>query len=148
MRIWVDCEFNEFRGDLISMGLVTEDGRQWYEVLSCVCPGDWVRQHVMPLLGKAPISRGEFSRRLGLWLMQFNSVHVIADWPEDIAHFCESLIVGPGQRLNTPALTMEIRRDLDVIESKVPHHALHDAIAIRDSHLTLDGCALPGAEKP
>ncbi len=33
MNIWIDCEFNEFGGDLISMALVADDGQEFYEVL-------------------------------------------------------------------------------------------------------------------
>lgn len=33
MRIYVDCEFNGFGGELMSMALVAEDGREWYNVL-------------------------------------------------------------------------------------------------------------------
>lgn len=138
MRIWIDCEFNEFKGDLISMALVAEDGREWYRVLPCPSPGAWVAEHVMPLLSEKPVDRGEFSRSLQVFLRRYNVIHIIADWPEDISHFCESLIVGPGVRIDTPALTMEVRRDLDDIPSAVPHHALYDARAIMESHLGIE----------
>lgn len=138
MRIWMDTEFNEFRGALISMALVSEDGREWYRALACPNPGVWVAEHVMPLIGIEPVSEHVFATSLQSWLMQFNQVHIIADWPEDIAHFCQSLIIGPGMRINTPPLTMEVRRDLGVIPSAVPHNALADARAIMVSHLTLE----------
>lgn len=57
---------------------------------------------------------------------------------EDIAFFCKVLICGPGVRLNTPPLTLEIRRDLDGIPSDLPHNALHDARALMASHLELE----------
>lgn len=138
MRIWIDCEFNEFKGDLISLALVAEDGREWYRVLPCPNPGAWVAEHVMPLLGEKPVERPEFSRSLQVFLRRYPAIHIIADWPEDISHFCEALIVGPGVRIDTPALTMEVRRDLDVIPSSVPHHALYDARAIMESHLQIE----------
>lgn len=141
MRIWIDCEFNDFGGELISMALVTEDGRCWYKVLSCQNPSKWVADHVMPVLNDEPVSKAEFVRSLHRWFQQFNSVHIIADWPEDIAHFCQTLITGPGMRINTPLLTMEIRRDLDGIPSALPHNALEDACAIRASHLALERVA-------
>ena len=131
MNLYIDCEFNEFRGGLISMALVSEDGREWYEVIPCENPGPWVAEHVMPILGKAPLSsRNELSGSLHRWLSQFDRIHVIADWPEDIAHFCNALIVGPGMRIDTPPLTMEVRRDLDGEESEIPHNALADARAV------------------
>lgn len=131
MNIYIDTEFNEFQGELISMALVAESGPEFYEVLPCEKPGPWVAENVMPILGQAPVTKPVFQLRLQHWLAQFNSVHLIADWPEDIQHFCQSLITGPGMRLNTPPLTMEIRRDLDA-ESALPHNALADARAIRD----------------
>jgi hypothetical protein len=137
MRIWIDTEFNEFKGDLISMALVAEDGQEWYEVTYCENPGQWVAQNVMPILNKDPIPKIEMQTGLSLFLSRYPSVHIIADWPEDIAHFCNLLITGPGYRLDTPPLTMEIRRDLDAV-SLLPHNALADARAIMRKHLDLD----------
>lgn len=128
MRVWIDCEFNEFRGELISMALVAEDGSEWYASLGCECPGDWVAKHVMPIIGIEPIPKELFQARLQAWLLQFTAVHVIADWPEDIAHFCNALITGPGHRLNTPPLTLEVVR-IDA-DSDLPHNALADARGI------------------
>ncbi|WP_312800030.1 hypothetical protein [Pseudomonas sp.] len=130
MNLYVDCEFNSFKGALISMALVDEYGSEWYEVLGCDNPDPWVAEHVMPILNKDPVSMTEFQSSLAGFLSQYRNIHIIADWPEDIAHFCESLITGPGYRLNTPPLTMEVRRDLDA-ESALPHNALEDAKAIR-----------------
>ncbi len=138
MRIWMDCEFNEFGGPLISMALVAEDGREWYQALRCRNPGAWVAEHVMPVLKVKPIHRRQFTLSLQRWLLRFASIHVIADWPEDISHFCQALITGPGERIDTPPVTMEVRRDLDLVVSATPHNALADARAIRDSHLTIE----------
>lgn len=138
MRIWLDCEFNEFGGQLISMALVAEDGCNWYYSLPCTNPGPWVAEHVMPVLKSQPVDRRNFTLLLERWLSQFGSIHVVADWPEDISYFCQSLIVGPGLRIDTPPLTMEIRRDLDLIPSETPHNALYDAWAIMQSHLELE----------
>lgn len=137
MRVWIDTEFNEFQGDLISMALVAESGEEFYEVLSCNNPGPWVKVHVLPIVGKAPIYMWQLQTRLHQFLAQFDKIHLIADWPEDIAHFCRALIVGPGERINTPALSMEIRRDLNAV-SETPHNALADARAIRAVHMALE----------
>jgi len=131
MNLYIDTEFNEFGGSLISMALVSECGREFYEVLHCAEPGEWVAEHVMPILGKAPITGSQLQAKLQNFLRQFEAIHVIADWPEDIQHFCHALITGPGMRLDTPPLTLEIRRDLDA-ESALPHNALADARGIRD----------------
>lgn len=132
MHIYIDTEFNEFKGRLISMALVAEDGREWYEVFPLSEPaGQWVAQHVMPILGKSPIPLEDARPHLQHWLSKYQRVHIVADWPEDIQHFCEFLITGPGERINTPLLTMEIRRDIGSDESAIPHNALEDARALR-----------------
>lgn len=131
-RLFLDCEFNEFKGDLISMALVSEDGREWYEVVPCENPGNWVAQHVMPILGKEALpSVAALTASLFMFLRQFDAVHIVADWPEDIAHFCAVLITGPGYRIDTPPLTMEVLR-IDA-DSALPHNALADARGIRDA---------------
>lgn len=129
MNIYLDCEFNEFKGALISMALVDENGREWYEVVPCENPGPWVAEHVMPILGRGPVSIPLMQASLSAWLSMYDCVHIIADWPEDIAHFCQALITGPGMRLNTPPLTMEVLR-IDSA-SELPHNALADARGIR-----------------
>lgn len=140
MRIWLDTEFNDYRGDLISMALVAEDGREWYEVLPCLYPSPWVAEHVMPVLGKTPVETGAMALSLSEFLRGYDSVHVIADWPADVAHFCNVLVVGPGRRIDTPPLTFEVIRDLpDTSDiSAIPHNALEDARALRLADLRLD----------
>lgn len=138
MRLWIDTEFNSFKGELISMALVDENGRQWYGVLGCNDPDPWVAQHVMPILNQEPMPLLDFQDSLLVFLAAYDAVHIVADWPEDIQHFCESLITGPGKRIDTPKLIMEIRRDLDAV-SALPHNALADAIAIRSLHLEIEG---------
>lgn len=130
MRLWIDCEFNEFRGELISMALVDEHGREWYRSLGCSKPGAWVAQHVMPIIGIEPCSLSDFQRSLADFLAAYDSVHIVADWPEDIAHFCNALITGPGFRLSTPPLTLEVVRV--EASSALPHNALADARGIRE----------------
>lgn len=133
MKIWIDTEFNEFKGELISMALVAEDGREFYQVLRCERPGPWVAEHVIPILGRDAIPLKLFQTLLVQFLFSWDRVHLIADWPEDIKHFCDALIVGPGVRLDTPPLTLEIVRDDTV--SQMPHNALWDARAMRDAGL-------------
>jgi len=135
--MYIDTEFNEFKGELISMALVAEDGNEFYEVLECANPGSWVAVHVMPFLEKAPVDKRTLQAKLQMFLFKYDTIHLIADWPEDIKHFCETLITGPGVCLNYPPLTMECRRDLSSKDSKVPHNALHDARAIADQDMSL-----------
>ncbi len=137
MRVWIDTEFNEYKGDLISIALVSEDNHAFYEVVPCDAPKSWVAVNVMPRLFQDPIPFDTMQSRLEAWLLQFDRVHIVADWPEDIEHFCAALITGPGERLNTPPLTMEVRRDLNAV-SRIPHNALADAEANRAAHLAME----------
>lgn len=130
MNIYIDTEFNGFGGELISLAMVDEGGREFYAVLNCPEPTPWVAANVMPVLGQPFASLRMLQTRMQAWLAEYPSVHIVADWPEDIAHFCQALITGPGMRIDTPPLTMEVRRDLDSGQSAIPHNALEDARAI------------------
>jgi len=133
MNIYIDCEFNGFGGQLISMALVAEDGAEFYEVIPLleeVKP--WVAEHVMPILNKDAVSPHSFKLKLYRFINRYNAIHVIADWPDDIKYFCEELMVGPGVMKHTPKkMTMEIIRRMDSV-SKLPHNALEDARAIAE----------------
>lgn len=59
MKLFLDCEFNGFGGELISMALVDEQGKYFYEVLPCPQPIPWVQENVMPKLNQAAISPAE-----------------------------------------------------------------------------------------
>lgn len=135
MKIWIDTEFNEYKGDLISLGMIDENGNEWYEVLDCPNPKSWVAQHVMPHLMKEAISHSEFYYRLEKFLNNYSNIQIIADWPDDIAWFCRSLIVGPGLCINHPPLTFEICSNISSQRSLIPHNALADAIAIKKDYL-------------
>jgi len=138
MRLFIDGEWNSFGGELISLALVAEDGRTFYEVLGCDHPDYWVAENVMPKLGKPSITFESLQEQLAIFMRQFefDSVHIIADWPEDIMWFCKVLITGPGTRLDTPPLTMEVLR-VDTV-SKNPHNALADAQALRDWYVSVN----------
>ena len=129
MKIYLDTEFNDYKGDLISMALVAEDGREWYGVRHCPDPSDWVSHHVMPVLNQEPES--DYFLRLSLhdFLMGFSEICIICDWPGDIAHFAHFLEYAPGERIGPDVMRFEVRRDLPDTSSrsKVPHNALEDA---------------------
>jgi hypothetical protein len=131
--IFLDTEFNGFQGSLISMALVPETGRSFYEALQCDDPCPWVAQNVMPKIGKPPISRHLFQKRLSDFLCRCPELHIVADWPEDLVHLCQALLVSPGERLLTPAMQFELIFDISKFPSKVPHNALEDAKALRRS---------------
>lgn len=129
-RLFIDGEWNSYGGELISIALAAEDGREFYAVLGCDNPEPWVAENVIPKLGVPRDESIESAQvRLKLFLMQFSAVHIVADWPEDIERFCRLLITGPGTRIDTPPLTMEVVR-IDA-PSENPHNALADARGLR-----------------
>lgn len=133
MILFLDCEWNGFKGALLSMALTSVEGHEWYEVLQTPTNVDpWVRDNVVPKLNKAPISYKAFQKSLGEFLRGFPHIHVVADWPEDLAHFCESLITGPGFATDHPPLTLQCARGLNSYSDN-PHNALADARAIRNA---------------
>ena len=129
MKIYIDTEFDGFNGPLISMGLACADGREFYTVLDTPVTSDWVKENVVPILNREPETRETAQSRFAKFLSAYEEVEVIADWPEDLAHFCQFLITGPGTRLDTPELKMKIVRE--DFPSKLPHNALEDAKGIK-----------------
>ena len=136
MNLFIDGEWNSYGGELISLALVAEDGRSFYEVLGCDNPDPWVAENVMLKLGKRWVPLVELQTKLREFMSQFDSVNIIADWPEDIMWFCKVLVTGPGTRLNTPPLTMQVLR-VDTVSTN-PHHALYDAWALRNWYVNVD----------
>jgi hypothetical protein len=136
MNIYIDCEWNSFGGDLISMALVSENNLEFYEVLECANPHPWVAENVMPVLMKEFIPLFRFKWLLKDYLSKFDSINIVADWPEDIEKFCSVLITSPGERLPSPPLSMQILR-IDA-DSSLPHNALEDARGIRLAAMSID----------
>ena len=138
MRLFLDTEFNGFDGQLISMALVPENDsmREFYKELEITSPlQPWVKENVSPQLVLNPCSRYEFQQALAQYLWEVGECTIIADWPDDIRHFCESLMPRPGVMIN---LLHNLKFELDFgieYESKVPHNALHDARAIKEAYL-------------
>lgn len=140
-RLFLDTEFNGFGGKLMSLALVPEDiwrTPYFYRELEMKDQLEsWVRENVVPHMFMVPISRSQFQQNLANYLWKIGDCTIIADWPDDIRYFCESLITGPGMSLN---LLHNIGFYLDFgiqYESAVPHNALHDAMAIREHYIKM-----------
>lgn len=142
MRVFIDCEWNSYKGELMSIALVPEEGYAHFYIIAptpkaAIDP--WVSEHVEPHLFDRCMGVANSFEQAAAWMVGHmnahwkEGVHIVADWPEDIARFCDLLIVGPGKRLDTPPLTMEVVR-IDAV-SKLPRHALYDAEALRDAVL-------------
>lgn len=135
MKLFLDTEFNGFGGKLMPMALVPEDDRicSWYcELVMTDQLDPWVKENVVPHMILVPSTMAQFQASLSAYLLQFREITIVADWPDDIRYFCESLITGPGERIMLPAV-IKFELDLNIeYESKVPHNTLHDAIGIRE----------------
>ena len=137
MKLFLDTEFNGFGGKLMSMALVPEHEHDRLDNFYCELEmkdqlHPWVQENVVPHMVLVPSTRLQFQSKLSAYLLQFQEITIVADWPDDIGYFCESLITSPGERINMPSrIKFELNLDIEY-ESRVPHNALHDAIGIRE----------------
>ena len=133
MKLFLDCEFNGFGGELISMALVDENEKYFYEVLPCMNPTSWVFNNVIPILNKQAIDLKKFKKNLFNFLNHYETIHIVADWPEDFSLFLTTLMLQQGVCMTTPKLTMELwQSDTNLtIDSEIPHNALQDAFALK-----------------
>ena len=137
MKLWLDTEFNGWEGELVSMGITSQDGKEYYEVLECSNPVAWVKENVVPLLLKDSISRGLFTKKLEQYLSQWDRVEVIADWPRDLELFYSALLVGNGWMISVPKqFSTKLVRGLDT-QSLLPHNAIEDARALKAAYLAV-----------
>lgn len=130
--LFVDCEFNGFGGQLMSMAVVSDCGKEWYEVLPL--PDDiepWVRNNVVDVMGKRPVSEFEFRMSLFAFLEQFEDPTICADWYTDIVHFFSTFAGKDHSQSHGFACKAELRL-IEEYDSKIPHNALSDARAIKE----------------
>jgi hypothetical protein len=143
MRYFLDTEFNGFGGSLISLALVPEHGdEEFYTSLplpDLIHP--WVEQHVIPFLRFVPpavdyqLSREHAAQHIEAYLAHDSDPEILADWPEDLAHFSQLLVTGPGQMIGINGMRLRLINGAgfsSAANSQVPHNALHDARAFKD----------------
>lgn len=159
MRYYLDTEFNEFGGDLISLALVGEDGREFYVATGCANPGAWVKENVIPIIkcaGAEPIiiEPKDFGHAIAWFLDGDKLPTIIADWPDDIRYFCQAIITAPGEMVNIARLQFQMLR-MDAYPSElagaVQHNALWDARALRALFIPPKGADRrlpPGVHQP
>lgn len=145
--VFLDCEFTDFiQIDLISIGLVCEDGREFYAERTDFrrddC-SDFVQVAVLPLLGSDPkvrISRCELTLNLRAWLSSLPEFTIACDSNHDRDLFADALDYQPVDNLvgwiNLNALPAEqakvFQSELARYHSQADcpwHHALHDSRA-------------------
>lgn len=138
INLFIDQEYDCPANELISIALVGDDGREFYEVVEgAIVTDPWVEENVMNILYKDPIPLEEIQKKLTKFIKPYYGQELIihADWPDDIAYFCRLLLVEPGVMINMKRhITFKLNRDLSGRKSKVPHNALEDARAIRNSY--------------
>ena len=149
LRYFLDTEYNGVGGALLSLGLVPDDGDELYLTFQTDDPiVDWVQRHVVPYLDTVPeqlscprLSRKDAVHALERYLRHDPEPIIVADWPEDVAQFCNLLVTGPGEMVDLRHLTFRLTPMSNfstAANSKVPHNALHDARALRDHVLELE----------
>lgn len=144
MRYFYDTEFIEDGTtiDLISMGIVAEDGRQYYAISTEFDPtkaGDWVRKHVLDTL-PSPSDRAYKSRRairdeVASFLDPASPVELWA-WVAAYDHvaLCQLFGAMPALPRHIPRFTRELKQHWELAGSPpIPaiegtaHNALDDA---------------------
>jgi hypothetical protein len=147
MQIFFDTEFTQLSHEakLISVGLVSEDGREFYAELSDTwCLGDcsdFVKSDVLPHLegGHALMTQTELCLRMGNWLESFEvPVHLVTDaptwdWPWLDYIFDEDHLL-PANLERSPVLFAPSEQVLNTLCHQGQfrcHHALDDARTLR-----------------
>lgn len=154
MKYWLDCEFEENGKtiELISIGVVSEDGRQYYAediTYNRKRAPIWLRNNVLPLLDGPIKLRSEIRNDL---------VAFCGEWPEiwgwygsyDWVALCQLF----GTMLDLPSNwpmfireAMQYRKADSVLHARTSaeHHALSDAIWQRDVYYALKTDTAGGA---
>lgn len=158
LRYFIDCEFNSFGGEVISLAVAPEHGAPLYlalpqEELNALSESGkidpWVADYVLPVLSANGLSPKHMDKRkwgheLQRLLRGDDDIVFVADWPEDIAHLMQVMMVAPGAMINLPAFQVEMRRvDAYFINlvGAVRHNALWDALSLRNLYQCENGTA-------
>lgn len=147
MRYYIDTEFDGFRGPLISMALVREDGRSVYFIIDDMdrpralqgkVKDKWVIDNVLPILRDCPeppwvIPLAHGGPLVAEFIEGDPAPVFVADWPDDIRHVCDLLHVSPGVMPETVGvLRFEVHRvDAPPLPGMPRHNAWNDAVALR-----------------
>lgn len=130
MALFLDTEFSEFGGQLISIAIVSDDGDEFYAVRHL--PAEmhpWVRENVLPILVQEPEDDHIIKKKLVAFLNRQRGQPVYGDWPEDFTHLLFLLCEPNGIRYDVGDLEMHLVSGI-AAEPEVPHNALSDARAL------------------
>lgn len=141
-RIYIDSEFNGFRGELISFAAASDSGKDFYSVIGLpkkIHP--WVKENIIPKLNANSVgfetTRADFTNFVlrDLGLKTGDELQVFADWPEDLVHMFSLLSDEQGMtRFNFTVAGIFITPPRPVISDNA-HNALADAQALRKAWL-------------
>lgn len=137
MRYYVDTEFNGNGGQLLSVGIVRQDGEQFYQELHVhELPQPWIKKNVVPVMLGRPVSRAACSFGLQQFLLRDRGPHTfVVDWPEDAVHLGNLMVTDHGTRMpprRWRCVLLELPGFHTADHSKRPHNALDDAVALRN----------------
>ena len=148
MKLFLDTEFSSLiaaESKLISIALVAEDGREFYAELTpahyWASRSPFVMEVVLPLLwgGQSEMSLPELVLKLRAWLTQFDHAKIVNDAPSwDLRFFREAIDeANLGWPANVATSIVLFQPDETLllpyfdVSGRFPHHALHDARALR-----------------
>lgn len=138
MRYYLDTEFNDFGGELISLALVREDGESLYYVYPEPKDGykPWVKENVVPILWSIPspmpgmaykLDRGAAPSYIAAFLREDpGPIVIVTDWPDDIKYFCQEVITGPGMMINRDRFVFDMLR-VNAYPTSLPNAVQHNA---------------------
>lgn len=147
MKYWFDTEFidNGSTIDLISIGIVSEDGRLYYAESNEFIPGnacEWVKKNVLAILEGPKKSREQIRNDIETFVGDdahpvFWTYYGSYDW----VAFCQLW----GTMLSLPAIWPNLCMDIKQLavtfgnpllpeQETVRHNALNDAVWTRDAH--------------
>lgn len=143
MRFFYDCEFIEdgFTIELISIGVVDEDGREFYAVsteFDANRAGRWVRQYVLPQLPPPSsdrwLSRSQLRDDLYAFLTAHGSEIELWAWYAAYDHVALAQLWGamPALPSRIPKFTRDLRQRWEAVgKPKLPQAPAnaHDALA-------------------
>jgi hypothetical protein len=139
MKYFIDTEFSESKGSiiLISIGIVSEDGREYYAVSSEFDPAqcnEWVRKNVIPKLDSVYLKRlsviaNEIIEFVGDSQPEFWGYYSDYDWVVFCWLFGTMIDLPKGFPMYCHDLKQEIdRQKLDIHQpEESSHNALDDA---------------------
>ncbi len=149
MRYFLDTEYNGTGGALLSLALVPDDGEELYLKIATDEPiVEWVEKHVMPYLDMVPhqlawpcVNRAQAADAIERYLRHDDDPEIVADWPEDVAQFCNLMMTEPGDMIDVRHVTFRLHplsNFSTAANSEVPHNALHDARALREHYRSME----------